>query len=241
MLATETCVLAEVARAGNHGSTTGVGNLVVYNRKRNTYIVGAQCTGKTTIVNALEASFAQKGGQNANGAIVDQTQTPRLIREVARTVLREKGFSRDDMNTPARALQLQQCILEAQLNAEEAADAANPSPWYICDRSGLDPIAYAQVYAGQEAADQLLASSQWANIERRMRAGVVILCEAGCSWLVDDGTRLMTSVDEWMRLDATFRELLEARHIGYTVIPKDMMCIDERVAAVKEAMESQLP
>ena len=204
--------------------------------RRNLYVVGAQCTGKTTLVNALEAAYTVQSVDEAG----EPLQQPSIIREVARTVLKEKSFTREDITTsPSRALQLQTHILEAQLEAERSASNDTPPRWYICDRSGLDPIAYAQTFVGVEAADEMLASAAWMQLERRMKDGIVILCEAGCSWLVDDGTRLMpTGLEDWMRVDGAFRELLGARGIGYTGIPKDMVSLAERVELVKSAIKA---
>jgi hypothetical protein len=152
-------------------------------------------------------------------------------------VLKEKGFSREDLMSPHRALQLQQHILDAQLQAEISVKADEPSGWYICDRSGLDPIVYAQVLVGSSAAENMLASDAWQKLEHKMKSGVVVLCEAGCTWLVDDGVRLMPrELDEWMRVDAAFRELLRARGIPFTVISKDVISMPERVKKVQEAI-----
>lgn len=79
---------------------------------KNIYVIGAQCTGKTTLVNALEEHFKSNN--------VDRNMPqPTVIQEVARAVLKEKGFTREDITTsPSRALQLQRHILDAQLHAE---------------------------------------------------------------------------------------------------------------------------
>ncbi|KAG9196495.1 hypothetical protein G6011_01616 [Alternaria panax] len=186
------------------------------------YIIGAQCTGKTTLVNALEDAFSQgELSAPAQGVL----SKPVTIREVARTVLRDKHFSRDDITTsPSRALQLQMHILDAQYEAEQTATGPDTrATWYISDRSGLDPIIYAQLFVGEDAAGEMLASGKWEELERRMKAGVVMLCEAGCSWLADDGTRLMpTGPGEWMRIDDAFRRQLAVRGIRYTLVPNDM-------------------
>lgn len=202
---------------------------------RNVYIIGAQCTGKTTLVNNLEEEFDSSGcGQPGK-----QMSKPIIIREVARAVLREKKFSRDDItNSPSRALQLQNYILEAQMEAEKAVSKSDhPSPWYICDRSGLDPIAYAHNFVGEDAAEDMLASEAWQELEGRMKAGIVILCEAGCDWLVDDGTRLMPDdMEDWMRVDNTYRKLLAAREIDYIVCSRNLASLADRVQLVKERL-----
>jgi predicted ATPase len=198
------------------------------------YIIGAQCTGKTTLINALEEEFGRRETSSSEGAALLK---PVVIREVARTVLREKQFTRHDITaSPSRALQLQKHILDAQFAAEKAATGhESPAAWYISDRSGLDPIVYAQLFVSEEAANDMLASKEWAELEHRMKVGVVMLCEAGCIWLTDDGTRLMPDgPEEWTRIDSAFRVQLAARGIRYTVVPKDMVSLQSRVKLVLE-------
>jgi hypothetical protein len=58
----------------------------------------------------------------------------------------------------------------------------------------------------ERAAEELLASTMWGELERRMKTGIVMLCEAGCCWLVNDGIRLMPiDVEGWMIIDTAFR------------------------------------
>jgi hypothetical protein len=67
----------------------------------------------------------------------------------------------------------------------------------------------------------------------------VVLCEAGCRWLVDDGVRLMpVDMEEWTRIDAAFRDLLQKRGIGYSVISKDMADIGTRVRYVQALIDA---
>jgi nicotinamide riboside kinase len=198
------------------------------------YIIGAQSTGKTTLVNALAKAFQEQ--LQATGA---NKQTPTVIKEVARTIVqRETQFSREEVAaTPERALKLQHRILAAQYDAEIAIYHANTPvstlEWYISDLSGLDPIVYARCLVGKEAAADMLATAAWQELESRMKAGLVILCEAGGHWLEDDGLRLMPEdLYEWLRVDASFRDVLEARCIEYYVMSKEMLHIEERVGLV---------
>jgi nicotinamide riboside kinase len=199
------------------------------------YIIGAQSTGKTTLVNALEEHFDLHRSPQEG-----RPSQPLIIREVARTVLKEKDFNRDDIRTsPTRALQLQKHILDAQHNAECEINVSSTPKWYICDRSGLDPIVYTKYFVGQEASAEMLASRSWVELESRMKAGIVILCEAGCHWLKDDGIRLMPNdADEWTRIDDTFRSLLEEREIRYSVLPKDLADLGERVDFVRGLVDA---
>ena len=202
---------------------------------KNVFIIGAQSTGKTTIVDALEKIFAQP---DTPTAALHQRQQPKIIREVARSVLKRFHFTRDDItNSPARALQLQKHILTAQYEAERETIDQSPGAWYITDRSGLDPIVYATMFVGDPAAQELLASDEWKTLEQGMKQGIVFLCEAGTRWLFDDGTRLMPDNEEkWMEVDRTFRQLLEARSIEYRVIPNKVHDLGERVRLVTEVM-----
>ena len=90
----------------------------------NIYIVGAQSTGKTTLVDGL-VSFIKSAHPNI--------PHPVIIREVARDVLKEYKFSRDDIrSSKLRSFDLQGLILERQSTAERGAS----SSWIISDRSG---------------------------------------------------------------------------------------------------------
>lgn len=199
---------------------------------KNVYVIGAQCTGKSTMVRDLEASLSTMPDMTGR-------KSPRIIREVAREVLKEHGFSRDDITLrPARALALQQHILKAQFEAETAAARGPDGPhWYVSDRSGLDPIAYTRVFVGDRPAQELLASPEWMELERRMKDAVVVLCETNLGWLDDDGVRLMPEDEhDWLRVDRAFRDLLEARGIRFIVIPRDVPGRPERVAMVVDAL-----
>ena len=198
------------------------------------YIIGAQSTGKTTLVNALARAFEEQAAGSKN-------QTPRVIQEVARKIVqREAQFSREEISsTPERALKLQHRILAAQYDAEvticHPKTSVSAPEWYISDRSGLDPIVYARCLVGKEAAAEMLATTVWQELESRMKAGLVILCEAGGVWLQDDGLRLMPEdLDEWLRVDASFRDMLEARGIEHYVMSKEMLDIQERVGLIRQ-------
>lgn len=199
---------------------------------KNIYIIGAQCTGKTTLVNALENCFKRNTD-------VNKDQCPLVIREVARQVLEEKHFNRIDITTsPSRALELQQHILAAQYDAETTACSTNSVAWYICDRSGLDPIAYTKCFVGEGAVAEMLSSGTWQELENRMKKGIVILCEAGCRWLTDDGVRLMPKdVEDWMRIDVAFRDLLKARGIRFSVLTRDLVELKDRIECVHSFVE----
>ncbi|PVH96981.1 hypothetical protein DM02DRAFT_534144 [Periconia macrospinosa] len=200
------------------------------------YIIGAQSTGKTTLANAFEDFYRDKSVRSEAAT----PTAPTVIREVARKVFKEKGYVREDITaSPARALEIQKNILAAQLKSENSAiNHAPPSGWYISDRSGLDPIVYAHLFVSEEAATEMLNTEGWRELRKYMKAGVVLLCEAGCRWLVDDGMRMMPEGrEQWMKIDGAFRELLDREGISYSVVSKDMESIAERVEFVQEQLK----
>lgn len=208
-------------------TTSDLGHQEMYS---NIWIVGPQSTGKTTLVQALKERFRSCG--RLSGVLPD----PCIIREVARSVLQKHDYTRDDItNSPSRALELQKLILKAQYHAENAALDITDG-WFISDRSGLDPMVYAEIFVGDDAAKQMANSDEWNVLGDRMRKGLVVLCEAGCSWLVDDGTRLMPKdLEDWKRVDAAFRRLLKAMAIDVIVIPHTMSDLQDRVDVVLHA------
>ena len=203
---------------------------------RNIYIVGAQCTGKTTLVKALEEYFhASETPTNHDQSSV---LPPRIITEVARGVLQKHGFTANDItSSPARALALQQHILQAQLDAERCASAHDQ--WFISDRSGADPIVYARKYVGEEATSSLINSPAWSELGKRMKSSLVVVCEAGADWLMDDGVRLMPqNMDEWVAFHRIFCNSLDGWGITYEVLPFKIGSTAERIAFVVGKWES---
>ena len=193
----------------------------------NIYIVGAQCTGKTTLVKSLERHFNEPKNCVWQG---QKTSAPQYIIEVARGVLQEHSFTAEDITTSkSRAHELQMLILEAQLQAETAVG----DTWFISDRSGFDPIVYAHRYVGDEAVRDLMSSDAFVKLKQRMEQALVVVCEAGADWLFDDGVRLMpTSKEEWINFHRLFCALLDTGTIGYVVLPFNMTDSTERVGFV---------
>lgn len=92
-------------------------------QRRIVYIVGAQCTGKTTLVNEL-----------AKDVITDTancTISPHAVPEVARVVLNQHSFNAEELRTsPQRALALQKLMIQAQAEAERRAlEVAEEASW----------------------------------------------------------------------------------------------------------------
>lgn len=194
------------------------------------YIIGAQCTGKTTLVKALSDALPQR----------HPSLPPHPITEVARKVLCEFGFTRDDITSdPSRALQLQELILKAQFE-EESKVTTNAT--VLCDRSGADPIVYAVKYGPPHAQEMLEKCREWQVLRDRMRDSLVILCPPHREWLTDDGVRLMAcSWTEWEDLHLVFLHVLKTNTISFYVIHEELMELQDRVGFVLDLWDELLP
>lgn len=190
---------------------------------KNIYIVGAQCTGKTTLIGALSSHFTASS--------LSTTPAPLVFTEVARTVLRKHNLTGSDIaSSPSTNLLFQQLMIEAQYATEKVAET---SQWFISDRSGFDPIVYARRYVGEEGARSLMEMEIWGELKERMGRSLVVVCEAGADWLVDDGVRLMPeNKEDWVAFHNLFCELLRDAGLDFVVLPCEMKDLAERVRFV---------
>ncbi|RGP81430.1 p-loop containing nucleoside triphosphate hydrolase [Fusarium longipes] len=161
----------------------------------NIYIIGPQSTGKTTLVNRLQNELEYWPADASIG-------NPQIISEVARSVLVKNNFTANDITSSTRkCFALQRLILEAQASAEK--EALRNSSWFISDRSGLDPLVYTKRYVSTDAVAEMQLEPAWMEVKDRMAKSLIVVCEAGTPWLMDDGVRLMPgSEEEWMQTDA---------------------------------------
>jgi len=186
------------------------------------YIIGAQCTGKSTLVEDLRSYIVQHQ--------VGPHSRLHTITEVARGVMHDHNFSRDDLANPDRALKFQYLILDAQLRAE---DHHPEGTVILSDRSGLDPLVYAAKYGPPDGLATIIASPTWAILKGRMRRSLVILCPPRADWHFDDGTRLMVKDwGEWEDTHRVFQTLLAEFNIPYHQIPESVSSRSDRVKLV---------
>ncbi|RPA82104.1 hypothetical protein BJ508DRAFT_414357 [Ascobolus immersus RN42] len=220
--------------------------------RRNVYIIGAQCTGKTTLAKALLERLQQLSSEaflpdSSAPEPIPRSQhddtppplytpdlaspEPLLITELARQIIRDNPIATSDIrDSPALSLQLQTSILKAQHAIEAYLHHSSQPKWYLSDRSGLDPLIYTSLLIPPPAYVNLLASSEWDECKEYMREGLVIVCESGVSWLVDDGVRLMpVDAEEWKALHDQFVKVLGEEGIPHTVLPKEVVALEERV------------
>ncbi|SPJ74935.1 uncharacterized protein FTOL_04666 [Fusarium torulosum] len=198
----------------------------------NIYVIGPQSTGKTTLVNKLRNELQHW--------LADATiEAPQIVSEVARTVLTKHKYTANDITSSTdRCLELQKLILEAQASAEK--EALLHSRWFISDRSGFDPLVYAREYVSPQAVVEMQQLPAWIEVKTRLENSLIVVCEAGTPWLMDDGVRLMPdSEDAWIKLSRDFCMLLDETGFSYCVVPRTMLGLSERAEFVLAKWEER--
>jgi nicotinamide riboside kinase len=196
--------------------------------RHNVYIIGPQSTGKTTLVKALVDCL---GGN-----------VP-VIQEVARNVMREKGYSRIDVdsNDDERKFGLQCDIFNAQVEKELVLTQAGTP--FVSDRSAVDPLIYLLHYSGRETTNRITSKDEWRKVRDRYadtNQSLIVLLSPVREFLIDDDVRYMSkSLNDWHLLAADFRLFLAEEEIPFIEIGKDVLDIKDRVAHVILGLNSQ--
>jgi nicotinamide riboside kinase len=195
---------------------------------RNVYIIGPQSTGKTTLVNAM--------AQSLEGDV-------HVIQEIARTVMRERGYSRNDVDSDnsERRFTLQQDIFNAQVEKEMMFLQSGKE--FLSDRSAVDPLIYLMHFSGQNEVNRITSTDKWRKVRSRYadyNQSLVVLLSPVASFLVDDDVRYMSkSLDDWNALASNFRLFLDQEKIPFVEIGEEILDIKERVTEVMQNLEKK--
>ena len=201
------------------------------------YIVGPSSSGKSTLCGALFKHFTaepQPRPLRSEGRSV----VPYTISEVARKVMRERQFTRDDVGT----LEMQQAILEAQVKAERDALAflASFDPprerVLLSDCCTIDALVYTRKFVSEDAYKTLCKTLEFQEALRRYRgkrakgndgAHVLFILTLGVAeWLIDDGIRNMDKPEAVLE---EFRFVLNELEIPFVKLGSEIMELGRRV------------
>src|SRR5271170_5576290 len=188
---------------------------------RNVYIIGPQSTGKTTMVKALVERL--KG------------DVP-VIQEIARHVMKEKGYSRIDVDSTdlERRFAMQNDIFHAQLEKEDSYLESGTN--FVSDRSAIDPLVYLMHYSGTNMADKIISRVEWQKVRERygdMKESLVVLLLPVEEFLIDDDIRYMAkSIQDWHSLAASFQRFLHEQDISAIEFGEECRNIGNRVERV---------
>jgi predicted ATPase len=182
------------------------------------YIVGAQCTGKTTLSHAL---YEEIRARDKNAQVEE-------LAETARRILHDRQFTRDDVREGLdRCMLLQKLVLESQFEHETSLAGKDI---VVSDRSGADPLVYALIYGGEKMSDELASSEAWNKLRANMQKSTVIVSPPVREWLVDDGTRLMpSSWEEWLQIHESFCSTLRRFDIDFIELPGHVKDLGDRI------------
>ena len=147
------------------------------------------------------------------------------VTEVARHVMKSKGYTRDDVGS----LKMQEDILNAHLDLEETRE--NPGTIRLWDRSAVDAIVYAILTSpndeeARRRQEYLTRSAKFQQVLRHYRQSTFILLRPVEEWLVDDGVRLMYNQTECLLV---YRKLLSELGITYREVGPEMKELAGRV------------
>lgn len=190
-------------------------------------VIGPQSTGKTTLINALS--------NRLNNNIP-------VISEVARGVMHDKGYSRNDVASAdrERKFAFQRDIFTAQIEMENTIMRSGKKTSFLSDRSGIDPLVYLNHYSGPDEARRLKFTKEWRMARERYadpKKFLIILLSPVPEFLIDDDIRYMSnSSDDWHSLAQSFRDFLEVEKIPFIEIGENIMQLEERVLLVLERL-----
>ena len=180
------------------------------------YIVGPSSTGKTTLCNALAARLGLSKAVH--------------ITEVARTVMRKHGFTRDDVGR----LEMQRAIMDAQLEQDMRARRASIVPGergiVLSDRSAVDAVVCAALDGADSDSRTLISSPNFQAVLPLYRHSLFILLHPISEWMVDDGVRSLEDGQKCLRI---FRDILAELGIKYLELGESCRWIEERIAIVR--------
>lgn len=152
------------------------------------------------------------------------------ITEVARTVIKERGFTRAHIGL----LEMQEAIMDAQIERESGTRGSYPVQ--VFDRSAVDPIVYGVLtggtdHDGKERQESLSRKENFqATLEEyRSSRSFFFLLGPVEEWLVDDGTRHLDNGKECFGI---FEAVLSDLEISYFVIGENMKKLDDRTSVV---------
>lgn len=173
------------------------------------YLVGAQSTGKTTLVNYVSERYSIN-----------------KIKEMARSVLIKYGNSLNDIRANLDISgSFQKDIIDEQIQQEH-----NTETPFICDRS-LDIFAYTCLYT-----IDLNETLEKEYIKEYIRSfkdeDVIVIFLRPCEELMeDDGIRKDLNWETLMREDGMIKYILESFDISY--ISVDSKYLNERVRTIE--------
>jgi predicted ATPase len=182
-------------------------------------VTGASSSGKSTLVEALLKS-------NALGTKYER------IAEIARELMAERGWTTEMLRNDENIFEaLQIAVMEGQYQQE--CKLRQTGTAYISDR-GLDALAF--IKQRQHIVNVPAYEAALANYARPLaqfhQQALVLLVQPVETFLKDDGTRLLDSLEKSQQFNAILHEELKALDVHPFVLPASCHNIEHRVQFV---------
>ncbi len=158
---------------------------------------GASSTGKTTMMEILST----------------QIGVP-TIPETARSIIKEQGWKREDLDNAATLYDLQQRIVTKQYE-QEIVLAHVP---HCSDRSIFDPLVYAEMYLGLEAMEKLKQMPEYSGIDTIYKNALFIVIEPNERTFRNDGVRILPDIQFAREFNNRIKRILEDYKLPYIEI-----------------------
>ncbi|KAG7097912.1 hypothetical protein E1B28_005223 [Marasmius oreades] len=215
-------------------------------KPRRIYLIGPASVGKTTLCNVIANHLSLPPSVH--------------VAEVARDVIRARGWTREDIGL----LEMQQAILDAHAEKERQVIERTATENFerggiqlLCDRSAVDPIVYAVLTSSRVADADATgsgsgsgsgSSSTGTSLENARRDSLIqspsfqAILPMYLSPL--SSFYLLEPVESWLKDDGfryvgeqlesfeIFKRVLGELGIVYRLIGKDMLDLDERIRFV---------
>jgi nicotinamide riboside kinase len=109
-------------------------------------------------------------------------------------------------------------------------ETENEGTNYVSDR-GIDSIAYSIFYVDESFGEELLQTTQAKECIERYKRSLIFLIEPKSECIKDDGTRMISQLDEAKAFTEVFHSLFKKLNITYHTI--DTADLEERALFVE--------
>lgn len=208
---------------------------------RRILLTGPHSCGKTTLANALMERWPE--------VFPEETQKPALISEVARSVMTERGFTREDVPKVSTGPSCSRCHLNLTLHVELAFQEAilegqlleetRAGELCISDRCLIDPIAYTRLLSSESRESNYRMLLDRPDVLQRLEhyrdtsKTLIVLFEPVDEFAFDDGIRRVAgSMDEWIECLACFQSVLRDAELAWKSLGPETKNLDERVRKI---------
>jgi len=137
-----------------------------------------------------------------------------VISEIARTIISQNGWSRENLTDQNIFFSLQELIIQ-QMTTQEL-NLRNKS--HCSDRSIFDPLVYATIYLEEKARKKLASNPVFNTIGQLYQNSIFIIIKPKMETMKDDGIRILPDLESSNTFNRLLIDLLRKYHLLYIEI-----------------------